>query len=67
MKVTVQYRQEKDWFVGHIPEFPDFESQGETLEELEENLIEIYRDIEMGLVPETNSFNRLHGYQRETQ
>ena len=36
----------------HIQEYPDYESEGETLEELRDNLIDIYDDIRKGLVPD---------------
>ena len=52
MKINIVYKEEKGWFVGHIQEYPDYESQGETLEELRNNLIEIYDDIRKGLVPD---------------
>ena len=52
MKTNIVYKEEKGWFVGHIQEYPDYESQGKTLEELRENLIEIYNDIQKGLVPD---------------
>jgi len=42
----------KKKFVGHIQEYPDYESQGKTLEELRDNLIDIYDDIREGLVPD---------------
>jgi len=52
MKINIVYKEEKGWFVGHIQEYPDYESQGKTLEELRNNLIEIYDDIGKGLVPD---------------
>jgi len=59
MKIHIVYRKEKGWFVGHIQEYPDYESQGKTLDELKGNLIEIYGDIEKGLVPEAKPFQIL--------
>jgi len=56
MKVNIFYKKENDWFIGHIQEYPDYESQGRTLEELKENLIEIYNDISKGLVPDAKPF-----------
>ena len=56
MKLRVFYRKEGDWFVGHIQEYPDYESQGRTLDELRENLIEIHNDIKGGLVPDAEPF-----------
>ncbi len=51
MKTRVIYKEEDGWYVGHIQEYPDYESQGKTLEELKDNLLEIYNDIKEGLVP----------------
>jgi predicted RNase H-like HicB family nuclease len=45
--------------VGHIQEYPDYESQGKTLEELRDNLIEIYEDIRKGLAPDAEPFRIL--------
>src|SRR3989304_4653280 len=59
MKINIVYKREKGWFVGHIQEYPDYESQGKTLEELRDNLIEIYDDIRKGLVPDAEPFQIL--------
>jgi len=59
MNIHIAYKKEKGWFIGHIQEYPDYESQGETLEELRENLMEIYDDICKGLVPEAEPFQIL--------
>lgn len=59
MKINIVYREEKGWFVGHIQEYPDYESQGKTLEELRDNLVEIYEDIRKGLVPDAEPFHVL--------
>ena len=59
MKINIVYKEERGWFVGHIQEYPDYESQGKTLEELRDNLIEIYDDIRKGLVPDAEHFQIL--------
>jgi predicted RNase H-like HicB family nuclease len=56
MEFKIFYKKKKDWFIGHIQEYPDYESQGKTLDELRGNLIEIYQDIHEGLVPEAEPF-----------
>jgi len=56
MELNIFYKKEKEWFIGHIQEYPDYESQGKTLDELRENLIEIYNDINEGLVPDAKPF-----------
>ena len=45
--------------MGHIQEYPDYESQGKTLEELRDNLINIYDDIREGLVLDAEPFQIL--------
>jgi len=49
-------KKNKEWFVGHIQEYPDYENQGRTIDELKENLIEIYSDVQKGLVPDAEPF-----------
>jgi hypothetical protein len=45
------YWQEDDMWLGYLEEYPDYWTQGETLEELEENLRDIYNDINSGNIP----------------
>jgi len=52
MKINIVFKEENGWFVGHIQEYPEFESQGKTLQELKENLLDVYADIQKGLVPD---------------
>lgn len=53
MRINIIYRQFGEWYVGHIQEYPDYESQGAALDELKENLRDVYSDIRNGLFPET--------------
>ena len=52
MKISIIYKEENGWYVGHIQEYPEFESQGQNLDELKENLLDIYKDIQKGLIPD---------------
>jgi len=45
------YYQEENMWVGWLEEFPDYETQGETLDELKENLKEIYGELTGGRIP----------------
>jgi len=54
--LTSSIKRKTTRFIGHIQEYPDYESQGRTLDELKENLIEIYNDINEGLVPDAEPF-----------
>jgi predicted RNase H-like HicB family nuclease len=40
---TLEYWQDDGWFVGKLKEVPGIFSQGKTLEELKENIIDAYR------------------------
>ena len=45
------YWQEKDFWLGYLQDYPDFMTQGETLEELQENLKDIFTEIVQGHIP----------------
>ena len=42
---TLEYWQDDGWFVGKLKEIPGVFSQGKTLDELKENIIDAYRMI----------------------
>jgi predicted RNase H-like HicB family nuclease len=44
------YWQEEDMWLGYLEEYPDYWTQGETMEELEENLRDVYRELTSGSV-----------------
>ena len=41
-RFTLRYWLDDGWYVGKLKEVPDVFSQGETLEELEENIRDAY-------------------------
>ena len=45
------YWQDEDFWLGYLQDYPDFMTQGETLEELRENLKDIYHEITQGHIP----------------
>ncbi len=42
---TLEYWQDDGWYVGRLQEIPGVFSQGETIEELEENIEDAYKLI----------------------
>ncbi|MEP7212711.1 MAG: type II toxin-antitoxin system HicB family antitoxin [Acidobacteriota bacterium] len=50
---TLEYTFWKDeaFFIGHLNEYPDYETQGTSKEELVENLKDLLIDLESGEVP----------------
>ena len=53
------YYQEDDMFVGWLEEFPDYRTQGETVEELVENLKDIYGELTGGRIPHVHRIGEL--------
>ena len=45
------YWQDDDMWLGYLEEYPDYMTQGETLEELEENLKDVYDELNSGNIP----------------
>lgn len=45
------YWQDEDMWLGYLEEFPDYWTQGETIEELEQNLRDIYQELASGSIP----------------
>ncbi len=48
-KKYVYWQDEKIW-LGYLEEYPDYWTQGETEDELRENLIDIYRELTSGTI-----------------
>ena len=46
------YWQDGDIWLGYLEEFPDYRTQGQTLQELQENLKDLYLDLTGGLIPQ---------------
>jgi predicted RNase H-like HicB family nuclease len=42
------YWQDGAMWIGYLEEYPDYMTQGETLEELKENLADIYKERNSG-------------------
>jgi len=53
------YYQEDKMFIGWLEEYPDYKTQGKTLDELQENLKDIYQDLSGGLIPNVRHIGEL--------
>ena len=49
--VKIVYWKEKRFWIGYLQDHPDYRTQGKRLDELKENLRDIYRDIQGGHIP----------------
>lgn len=45
------YWQDDAFWRGYLDEFPDYMTQGETLDELKENLRDVYKELSSGSLP----------------
>ena len=45
MKHKFTYWRDGDYFLGYLNEYPDYETQGSSFEELKANLMSLYKDI----------------------
>jgi predicted RNase H-like HicB family nuclease len=42
------YWEEDGWFIGHFLDYPDYWTQGTTLDDLKEHLRDLYSDLTSG-------------------
>jgi hypothetical protein len=45
------YWQEDDVWLGYLDEYPDYWTQGSSLDDLKEHLKDVYSDIHSGQIP----------------
>jgi len=54
------YWQEDNGWLGYLQEFPDYITQGEDREELQQNLKDIYAELTSGNIPGVRRVAELH-------
>lgn len=47
----IVYWQEDGFWIGYLQVFPDYRTQGDTLEDLESHLCDLYRDFTSDELP----------------
>lgn len=57
-KRFVYYEENGQW-IGWLEEYPDYRTQGETLEELKENLQDIFEELTSGRIPSVHRVGEL--------
>jgi predicted RNase H-like HicB family nuclease len=50
-KLKYIYWQDEGLWLGYLEEYPDYMTQGESVEELEENLRDIFKELTSGHIP----------------
>ena len=54
------YYSEDDMFIGWLEEYHDYRTQGHTLDELEEQLRDLYSELNSGNIPHVRRMGKLH-------
>ncbi len=47
----IVYWEEDGAWIGYLQEYPDYWTQGESIEDLKEHLRDVYRDLTSGQIP----------------
>ncbi len=50
-KIKIIYWQDGDFWLGYPEEYPDYMTQGVSLDELKDNIADIYKDLDSGQIP----------------
>lgn len=53
------YWKDGDMWLGYLEEFPDYMTQGESIDELKENLVDIYKELASGNIPNVRRVDEL--------
>ncbi len=54
----VSWEEDRGW-LGYLQDYPDYWTQGETLEDLKEHLRDLYADLVSGQIPGIRKVNDL--------
>ena len=58
-EVRFVYWQDGPHWLGYLEDYPDYMTQGESLEELRANLLDLYRDLTSGELGNIRRIGRL--------
>jgi hypothetical protein len=45
------YWQDEEMWLGYLDQYPDYMTQGTTLDDLKEHLLDLYNDLSSGVIP----------------
>ena len=51
IKQKYVYWKDEDTWLGYLEEFRDYWTQGKTQDELKENLVDLYKELSSGAIP----------------
>jgi len=51
LKKRYIYWKDDNMWLGYLEEYPDYMTQGQTIEDLQDNLKDIYKELTSGSIP----------------
>jgi len=58
--IKYTYWQDDKMWLGYLENYSDYRTQGKTLDELKENLFDIYMELTSGRIPAVRKVAELH-------
>jgi hypothetical protein len=53
------YWQDGEMWLGYLDQYPDYMTQGTSLEDLKEHLLDLYKDLSSGVIPHVRQHSEL--------
>jgi hypothetical protein len=53
------YWQDGGMWLGYLDQYPDYMTQGTSLEDLKEHLLDLYKDLSSGVIPNVRQHSEL--------
>jgi len=53
------YWNNDEMFIGYLEKYPDYLTQGTSVKELKENLLDIYHELTSGTIPQVRQVDEL--------
>ena len=53
------YWQDEEMWLGYLDEYPDYMTQGTSLDDLKEHLLDLYNDFTSGVIPNVRQHSKL--------
>lgn len=51
MKAAFTYWQDGSDYLGYLDDYPEYETQGSSLQDLQDHLVDLYKDLTSGEIP----------------
>jgi predicted RNase H-like HicB family nuclease len=53
------YWQDGEKWLGYLDQYPDYMTQGTSLEDLKDHLLDLYKDLSTGVIPNVRQHSEL--------